>query len=148
MRLLKLLVCVLLCSFFIACSDKDDEDNKDNLELSVDYLNQSAWTGQYIIKEKDGKTNMRYKVGFIFTSEKRGSFTLYDPDGQEHFNRTENFDYSVDKKKLTLTKANSNATTILGGYWFVVDKEKDKLTLVQNKETEIYTEYLYLERTY
>ena len=41
MRLITLSVSLLLCSSFIACSDDDNNDN-DNLELSVDYLNQSV----------------------------------------------------------------------------------------------------------
>lgn len=145
MRLITLSVSVLLCSSFIACSD-DDNDN-DSLELSVDYLNQSAWTGQYIIKEKDGKTNETYTIGFAFTSENRGSFTVFN-NVSEEYNITQNMKYSVNKKSLIMTNEMGNASTYLGDGWLVMEKDKNNLVLVKNLETEIYTEYLYLRRTY
>lgn len=146
MRLITLSVSLLLCSSFIACSDDDNNDN-DNLELSVDYLNQSAWTGQYIIKEKDGKTNETYTIGFAFTSENRGSFTVFN-NVSEEYNITQNMKYSVNKKSLIMTNEMGNASTYLGDGWLVMEKDKNNLVLVKNLETEIYTEYLYLRRTY
>lgn len=144
MRLMILSVCVLLCSSFIACSDNG---NNDNLELSVDYLNQSAWTGQYIIKEKDGKTNETYAIGFSFTSKNRGSFTIFSNESEE-FNITENMKYSVDKKSLIMTNETGNAATILGDGWLVIEKDENNMVLVRDLETEIYTRYLHLRRTY
>jgi hypothetical protein len=145
MRLITLSVSVLLCSSFIACSDDDNNDN-DNLELSVDYLNQSAWTGQYIIKEKDGKTNETYTIGFSFTSKNSGSFTIFSNESEE-FNISENMKYSVDKKSLIMTNEIGNAATILGDGWLVTEKDKNNMVLVRDLETEIYTRYLHLRRT-
>ena len=145
MRLITLSVSVLLCSSFIACSDDDNNDN-DNLELSVDYLNQSAWTGQYIIKEKDGKTNETYTIGFSFTSKNSGSFTIFSNES-EVFNISENMKYSVDKKSLIMTNEIGNAATILGDGWLVTEKDKNNMVLVRDLETEIYTRYLHLRRT-
>lgn len=145
MKLMVLSVCILLCSSFIACSDNDNDSS--NLELDVDYFNQSAWTGQYIIKEKDGKINTTYKIGFSFTSENRGSFTVFN-DVSEEYNITQNMKYSVNKKSLIMTNEMGNAATYLGDGWFVTEKDKNNLVLVKNLETEIYTEYLYLRRTY
>ena len=145
MRLITLSVSLLLCSSFIACSDDDNNDN-DNLELSVDYLNQSAWTGQYIIKEKDGKTNETYTIGFSFTSKNSGSFTIFSNESEE-FNISENMKYSVDKKSLIMTNEIGNAATILGDGWLVTEKDKNNMVLVRDLETEIYTRYLHLRRT-
>ena len=145
MRLITLSVSVLLCSSFIACSDDDNNDN-DNLELSVDYLNQSAWTGQYIIKEKDGKTNETYTIGFSFTSKNSGSFTIFSNESEE-FNISENMKYSVDKKSLIMTNEIGNAAPILGDGWLVTEKDKNNMVLVRDLETEIYTRYLHLRRT-
>lgn len=144
MRLITFSVCVLFCSSFIACTDDDDNDN---LELSVDYFNQSAWTGQYIIKEKDGKINETYTIGFSFTSENRGKFTVFS-NVSEEYNITQNMKYSVDKKSLIMTNEMGNASTYLGSGWFVTEKDKNNLVLVKDLETEIYTEYLHLKRTY
>lgn len=146
MRLITLSVCILLCSSFIACSDNDDNNN-DNLELTVDYLNQSAWTGQYIIKEKDGKTNETYTIGFSFTSKNSGSFTIFSNESEE-FNISENMKYYVDKKSLIMTNEIGNAATILGDGWLVTEKDKNNIVLVRDLETEIYTRYLHLKRTY
>ena len=145
MRLITLSVSLLLCSSFIACSDDDNNDN-DNLELSVDYLNQSAWTGQYIIKEKDGKTNETYTIGFSFTSKNSGSFTIFSNESEE-FNISENMKYSVDKKSLIMTNEMGNASTYLGDGWLVTEKDKNNMVLVRDLETEIYTRYLHLRRT-
>lgn len=146
MRLITFSVCVLFCSSFIACTD-DDDNNTDNLELTVDYFNQSAWTGQYIIKEKDGKINNTYTIGFSFTSEDRGKFTVFS-NVSEEYNITQYMKYSVDKKSLIMTNEMGNASTYLGSGWFVTEKDKNNLVLVKDLETEIYTEYLQLKRTY
>lgn len=144
MRLMLLSICILLCSSFNSCSN-DHEDVVNNLELSVDYLNQSAWTGQYIIKEKDGEINEIYTIGFSFTSENRGKFTIFS-NVSEEFNITEYMKYSVDKKKLIMTNEMGNATTILGSGWIVIEKDKNNMVLVQDLTTELYTQYLYLNR--
>ena len=145
MRLISFLVCVLLCGSFIACSDDDNANN--NLELDVDYLNQSSWKGQYIIKEKDGRINERRNIGFSFTSKNSGSFTIFSNESEE-YNITQNMKYSVNKKSLIMTNEMGNASTYLGDGWLVMEKDKNNLVLVKNLETEIYTEYLYLRRTY
>lgn len=145
MRLISLLVCVLLCSSFIACSGDDNDNN--NLELDVDYLNQSSWKGQYVIKEKDGRINERYNIGFSFTSRDRGSFTIFSNESEE-YNITRYIKYSVNKKSLTITNEVGNAAIILGDGWFVIEKDNNNLVLVQDLETGLYTRYLFLRRTY
>ncbi len=145
MRLISFLVCVLLCSSFIACSNDDNANN--NLELDVDYLNQSSWKGQYIIKEKDGRINERRNIGFSFTSRNRGLFTIFSNESEE-FNITEYMKYSVDKKSLIMTNEAGNAATILGDGWLVTEKGKNNLVLVRDLETGLYTRYLFLRRTY
>ena len=47
-----------------------------------------------------------------------------------------------------MTNEMGNASTYLGDGWLVMEKDKNNLVLVKNLETEIYTEYLYLRRTY
>jgi hypothetical protein len=145
MRLISFLVCVLLCGSFIACSDDDNANN--NLELDVDYLNQSSWKGQYIIKEKDGRINERYNIGFSFTSRNRGSFTIFSNESEE-YNITRYIKYSVNKKSLIITNEVGNAAIILGDGWFVIEKDNNNLVLVQDLETGLYTRYLFLRRTY
>ena len=145
MRLINFLVCVLLCGSFIACSDDDNTNN--NLELDVDYLNQSSWKGQYVIKEKDGRINERYNIGFSFTSRNRGSFTIFSNESEE-YNITRYIKYSVDKKSLIITNEVGNTAIILGDGWFVIEKDNNNLVLVQDLETGLYTRYLFLRRTY
>ena len=139
-------ICLILCSSFYACSN-DDKENSNNLDLSIDYLNQSEWTGQYIIKEKDGKINETYTIGFSFTSENRGKFTIFS-NVSEEFDITEYMKYSVDKRNLIMTNEVGNATTMLGSGWMVIEKNNNSMVLVKDPTTEIFTRYLYLDRIY
>ena len=146
MRLIILSLYILLGSSFVACSDKKEDDDNNNLELTTDYFNQSSWTGDYIYKDKQGKIKQTIRIGFTFISDKTGKFTRYKNDPDDY--NTDHFSYAVDKRRLILTRIGSNQNTSLGIDWFVIEKSRNNIVLVQDLATDLDTKYLYLKRDY
>lgn len=143
MRLIIFSVCVLLCTSFTACSKDDDN----NLDLSIEYLNQSSWKGEYSLKTKDGEIYSTSDIGITFTTEDEGLFTIFSGDADRH-NSSEYIVYSIDKKKLIIARRSIYDSTLISGDWFVLEKNKNKMVLVKDLETSTYTSYLHLTRTY
>ena len=131
---------------FIACRDNQDElDEKKDLNLTLDYLNNSEWTGHYYLEDINGNVTSSDNIEFIFYDKEGGHFTIIGVIFGEN-NKIENFNYSVKKNRLILTNDMGFETTTLGEGWFVVEKDNSFMKLIRGAKNQTNARYLYLNR--
>ncbi|MEA4978898.1 MAG: hypothetical protein VB075_09380 [Petrimonas sp.] len=115
------------------------EDDKKDFHLDSETLQQTSWEGT--LTEIHGETKIKNsEVSIIFYTSKEGRYDMK----RETDVITEPFTYYVDKKMLFIEQKR-----VLGGYWFLIEKNKERMVLEQGTGGEfIYKATLVLERRY
>lgn len=121
---------LLLFTLLLAGCKAGDGDAEDVFVVDKEFLKQTSWKGTATFRSEI-RTEVQ-RIGLLFITDKRGNYELHPTD--DDFDRdpdSEDFQYEVEGKLLTISRSVEGDMPYLRGDWMIVEKERNRLVLVR-----------------